>query len=123
MISFNEKNGALLDMPPNHVGRWNLKSFQFVATDYNWEIVDYQIEKSINSKALDQFAHYKFLKNKQRKSSPENILETYQIRLFSNRFYSLKEVIINYYKKKNKLIIENENGELGNAQWIHFKRK
>src|SRR5208337_399944 len=28
LIEFNENNGALLDMPPNHVGRWNIRCFE-----------------------------------------------------------------------------------------------
>ena len=27
IIKFNELNGALLDMPPNHIGRWSKKTF------------------------------------------------------------------------------------------------
>ena len=26
VIEFNENNGALLDMPPNHIGRWSKSS-------------------------------------------------------------------------------------------------
>ena len=39
--AFFELNGALLDMPPNHIGRWSKKAFE--SLEFGWELVDLQV--------------------------------------------------------------------------------
>jgi SAM-dependent methyltransferase len=46
MIEFNELNGALLDMPPNHIGRWNRICFEIIGSRHNLTLEDYQVENS-----------------------------------------------------------------------------
>jgi 2-polyprenyl-3-methyl-5-hydroxy-6-metoxy-1,4-benzoquinol methylase len=40
MIEFNELNGALLDMPPNHVGRWKRRCFEIIGSRHNLTLED-----------------------------------------------------------------------------------
>ena len=43
-IEFNERNGALFDMPPNHISRWTKPAFQALAARAGWTLTDYRTE-------------------------------------------------------------------------------
>jgi SAM-dependent methyltransferase len=45
-IEFNELNGALLDMPPNHIGRWNKKCFEVMARRHGWAVIRHQVDRT-----------------------------------------------------------------------------
>lgn len=122
-IEFNELNGALLDMPPNHIGRWTKKTFQFAADRFGWEIFDYEIEQPNLDETIEQFGLYKYLRNQQIKSSIENMIETYNHRLINNRFYSLKRIMLKLHKRTSKRKIKNAMNDLGNCQWVVFKKR
>ena len=40
-----EQAGGMLDMPPNHIGRWNRKCFDIVAKKYGWSIIKFETPK------------------------------------------------------------------------------
>lgn len=42
--AFNEQNGALLDMPPNHIGRWTPAAFQILGTRHGLRLDRHEIE-------------------------------------------------------------------------------
>jgi SAM-dependent methyltransferase len=37
-VDFQEWSGSLLEMPPNHIGRWSRSAFQIIASRFNLEI-------------------------------------------------------------------------------------
>lgn len=43
-IEFNERSGALFDMPPNHISRWTESAFRALATRAGWTLTDYRTE-------------------------------------------------------------------------------
>jgi SAM-dependent methyltransferase len=43
-IEFNESNGALFDMPPNHISRWTESAFKALASRAGWTLTDYCTE-------------------------------------------------------------------------------
>lgn len=73
-IEFNEINGALLDMPPNHIGRWSLKSFEKLAELYGFEINDHRYAPFEILPSILKFAQYKFLRRAQIDTSIENYI-------------------------------------------------
>ena len=57
---FSEHNGALLDMPPNHIGRWTQSSFGALGKREGWEVAQF-IEQPTNSKeSWQSFSHYRY---------------------------------------------------------------
>jgi hypothetical protein len=64
-IRFNELNGALLDMPPNHVGRYNKKAFEVIAQRYGWNIMEMAIEPYSSLDVMKTVMYYRSLKNAQ----------------------------------------------------------
>jgi hypothetical protein len=43
-IAFNEEHGGLLDMPPNHIGRWTRSAFEVLAKRFGLELVETDVE-------------------------------------------------------------------------------
>lgn len=48
-IEERELAGGMLDIPPNHIGRWNHKCFNVVAEKYGWSIVRFETPKKKQS--------------------------------------------------------------------------
>ena len=64
-IEFNELNDALLDMPPNHIGRWNIMAFQRYAKRNNFVVLQHQCEPANIISEMAQFMKYRLLKKSQ----------------------------------------------------------
>jgi 2-polyprenyl-3-methyl-5-hydroxy-6-metoxy-1,4-benzoquinol methylase len=64
-IEFNETNGALLDMPPNHIGRWNQMAFTKIAQRSGLQLRDHSVEPLSAPAFMAEFAHYRFLRRSQ----------------------------------------------------------
>jgi SAM-dependent methyltransferase len=116
-IEFNELNGALLDMPPNHIGRWNKRCFEEIGRRYGFYIEDYKIENYSFASMANQFVKYRFLRNSQRSGTFSN-----KIQKIRNR-YLLKMVqvigfMINFIAALP--VLTKMNSKLGNSQWVHL---
>jgi SAM-dependent methyltransferase len=65
-IYFNELNGALLDMPPNHISRFSEASVQNLAARNLFELKDFEVQPLENTlEEFKVFCTYKYLKNSQ----------------------------------------------------------
>ena len=69
IIEFNELNGALLDMPPNHIGRWSKKTFIKYCHLNNIKLVNHMVEPFSLKKFLFMFYSYRFLRKAQNQYS------------------------------------------------------
>lgn len=108
-IEFSEKNGSLLDMPPNHIGRYNKKCFEIIATKYNLEIADYKIEDCSYQYAKNMFLGHRKLRNRQKYNSDKIPYWAKPIEKF-NRLIAIIKL-----KKQYK--------QIGPSQWVHFIKK
>lgn len=80
-IQFNELNGALLDMPPNHVGRWNKKCFEEIGRRTGFYIDKYEVERLNFIPMAKTFLTYSFLQKSQQPGTLAN-----KIRRIKNRY-------------------------------------
>ena len=69
IIKFNELNGALLDMPPNHIGRWSKKTFIKYCDLNNINLLEHKVEPFSMKKFLLMFFSYRFLRKAQKQNS------------------------------------------------------
>lgn len=119
-IEFSELNGGLMDMPPNHIGRWNRKCFEIIGKRWGWQIDRFEIEKTdLISKAL-LFYKYRFWRTSQQSGTFANqivqIKNSYLskiMRLLGTGFYSLTDL---------RLLKLLNSEDLGLSQWIHMKK-
>jgi len=121
-IHFLEENGALLDMPPNHLTRWTLDSFTAIATRHNLELIDHAVqhqEKNIIS--FSRFAKFFFLRRSQFHRTISNSVSS-QIKNpvikkggqgFVAAIFALSH--LNTYVKLSRL-------NLSCTQWVHLTK-
>jgi SAM-dependent methyltransferase len=65
-IYFNELNGALLDMPPNHISRFSEASVKNLAARNLFELKDFEVEPLENTlEEFKVFCKYRYLKSSQ----------------------------------------------------------
>ncbi len=69
IIKFNEVNGALLDMPPNHIGRWSKNTFIKYCAINNLNLLEHKIETFSLKRFLLMFFSYRFLRKAQKPNS------------------------------------------------------
>jgi hypothetical protein len=62
---FNEDNGAVLDMPPNHIGRWARSSFESLAEREGWTMVQYREEPVKPLRSWRVFSMYRYARASQ----------------------------------------------------------
>ncbi len=75
IIEFNEINGALLDMPPNHIGRWSKKTFIKFCGLNNLKIIEHKVEPFSLKNFLFMFFSYRFLRKAQNPKSIEAFIK------------------------------------------------
>lgn len=119
-IKFNELNGALLDMPPNHIGRWNKKCFEEVGKQYGFYVKDYRVEESSFTSMAKQFVVYRFMRKSQQKGSFENKISKIN-NLYLLKIMQIIGVAINSITAIPALTKMNYG--LGGSQWIHFIKR
>lgn len=119
MITFNELNNALLDMPPNHVGRWNKKCFEIIASRHGWQLVRHELEEaeSYISKAK-RFMKYQYLHKSQNKGSLANRAERIKSRQLQ-RIFRIGLILMYAVMSASKLFALRAS-LLGAAQWVHL---
>lgn len=117
-IEFNEQNGALLDMPPNHIGRWNRSCFEVIARNHGFTLAEHAVEEFKRLPALYQFAVYRTMKNAQRNGSLENLAFSLKGRLPKAIAIRIMAVV---NLMKGLPAILKMNSTLGDSQWAHFK--
>ena len=119
-IQFYELNGALLDMPPNHVGRWNRMCFEEIARRTGFHLECYEIEPLNFLSMTKQFMKYRFLRKSQDgKSLANRITKVKQknLRLPLQAMGAAVELLMSFS------ILGRIEKTMGNSLWVHLKKK
>jgi hypothetical protein len=119
-IEFNELHGALLDMPPNHVGRWNPDCFAAIARRHDWQLADHQLENEPFAARLKEFALFRFLRAQQRVGTLPNMVGKLRPRLL--RLAVGGSLAAGYAVASLQTLADLAKPHLGNSQWVHFRR-
>ena len=61
-IRFNERSGALPEMPPNHVGTWTKDAFQECAKRAGLRLIEHRVEPVAQISSVKTFFIYRYLK-------------------------------------------------------------
>lgn len=121
-IEFNELNDALLDMPPNHIGRWNKTCFEILAAQYGWRVSLHRIEldESFKRAAL-RFGIYRYLYKSQESSSIANRIE--RVRAKRLRRPLQAAAIAGYALGTPQLFFQLYQSHGGGSQWVHWVKQ
>jgi SAM-dependent methyltransferase len=119
-IEFNEKNGALLDMPPNHVGRWNRDAFVAIAARCGLTLKRHENEPISAGAAIKQLLICRYLRNAQ-------ITES-----IANRFSLIPNRIFRRLAQAGYLLLDGVTSVpvlfrcvavgVGNSQWVQISK-
>ena len=121
-INFHEANGALLDMPPHHIGRYNRRIFEILADRFGWVLKDHRIETSSLTEFLHKFSVYRYQRNAQLGKTLDYFIASN--RLLRNRFSLILKLRLLYLRLVlRKLIAENYQQVGGNTQWVYLVKK
>ena len=71
-IDYNETQGALLDMPPNHISRWTRGAFEAMACRQGWELLDLRTEPMSWRGFIKRDLVYSHMRRAQRSGSLAN---------------------------------------------------
>jgi len=118
-IEFNELNGSLLDLPPNHVGRWNRQSFEVMAHRHGWQVVEHEVQPEGPTAKVKRFAFYRYGNKSQSPNTLANRIEQVPPKLLRR---PLQALAVGWYLlgAVPPLISLLRNPELGEAQWAHM---
>jgi len=106
-IKFNELNDALLDMPPNHIGRFSKKSFALLGEKHGLEIDEIAVEPFTSLDVMKTVMFYQSLKRAQ--FPPVAETAAYRVKRYASIKYMRLQAI---FLHKN----------LGDALWVHYRK-
>jgi SAM-dependent methyltransferase len=119
-VEFSELNGGLMDMPPNHIGRWNRECFEIIGKRWGWQVNSFEIENTdLLSKAM-LFYKYRFWRKGQQSGTLAN-----QIGQIKNPHLNklMRLVGIGFYALTDLASLKLLNSQdLGLSQWIRMKK-
>jgi hypothetical protein len=64
-IEYHERHEGQLDMPPNHVGRWNRTAFETIGRRHGWELRAHVVQSATRRSFLRQIAASRFFQARQ----------------------------------------------------------
>ena len=73
-IYFNQANGSLLDMPPNHISRWSPEHFARAANHYGFRLIESEIQPFEFAKYIKQDLVFSFMRKAQKPGTVANYL-------------------------------------------------
>jgi len=115
-IRFIETHDTVLDMPPNHVTRGNVRALKALASRTGWRLADHRkdVNEPYSARAL-KFAKYRYLRTSQSPRSLANRVETLGV---SRRLRLLRPVVAACYGVACLPdFLALRSGEYGSSQW------
>jgi SAM-dependent methyltransferase len=119
-ITLCEHNGGLLDMPPNHVGRWNAKAYESLGRRHGWSVVEHRVEPAGFRSIVKSVGGSRYM---QRRLTPGSLAN--RASLFRNR--TLRRIAGLPFLFADILAAiptawRHRGDPVGGAQWVHLKR-
>jgi 2-polyprenyl-3-methyl-5-hydroxy-6-metoxy-1,4-benzoquinol methylase len=119
-IEFQETRLGLLDMPPNHVGRWNRTAFAEMGRRYGWELVEYAVEPINRMGLLTHCATGRFFHARHQRGSLTDRMTRIGNRTL-RRLCSLP-VLMAWYLWAIAPALSVPVAEMGGTQWAHLRK-
>ena len=120
-VEFNENHQSLLEMPPNHIGRWTPRSFAALAQRTGWRLVEHRREiEGIGTKSA---RHLKFF-HARRTQNPRTLANRLE-RISSGRWRKAAvavDLALNGWRTIPVLWQLARRPELGDSQWAWLRK-
>ena len=119
-IAFNERSGALLDLPPNHIGRWTREAFEAIAGRHGWRIEAHEIEPEGPRAKAANFAEFRYMRVRQSAGALAQRAERLPQPI---RRPAQAALAVAYALGRPRALAELvRTPGLGNHQWVHLSR-
>jgi SAM-dependent methyltransferase len=119
-IEFNETHGALLDMPPNHIGRWNRGCFERISERHGCRLVEHRYEEQRYIQSAFGLAVYFYLRRAQHRLGFANRIERMD-RGFARKLLRFPAVAAAAVPNLAAFLRVAAPG-LGESQWVHLTK-
>ena len=113
--NFLDKRGIHYDIPPVHIGKYNLNSFKFIAQKYNWQVISHAVEPMRYLNKVKKFIFERYWKNKHTiriEKSNHTIIKHFY------RYLFLAFICLNHFY----IIFSLFRRDFGTSFWIHLKK-
>lgn len=120
-IDFNELHGSLLDLPPNHTGRWTRRSFEVFAQRHGWRVVTHEIESEKPGNKLTRHIAYRYMRKRQDHGSLANYVEQVSGRI-ARRVLQASTAALYAVVALPEIYTLIKAPMLGDAQWVHLQK-
>lgn len=120
IIEFNEQHEGLLDMPPNHIGRWTREAFSIFGKRHGWSLAAHEIEPESLSSKFKLFVKYRVYRARQKEGTL-----VWRAKRLRNRFarkLAMTAIVPLYALSAAPLLVKLKTPDFGHSQWVHFIR-
>lgn len=120
IIQFNEQHDGLLDMPPNHIGRWTREAFSIFGKRHGWSLAAHEIEPESLASKFKLFVKYRVYRARQKEGTL-----VWRARGLRNRFarkLAMTALLPLYAFSAAPLLLKLKAPDYGHSQWVHFIR-
>ena len=119
-IEFHEIHGGELDMPPNHIGRWNPVAFATIGKRHGWALANHVVEPSSRGALLHGLATGRFFQARQTRGTITDRITRLASRPL-RRLCSLLPFGAHYLASIPRALATDPT-VLGGTQWAHFRK-
>jgi SAM-dependent methyltransferase len=117
----SELSGSLLDMPPNHLGRYGPEHISLLGQRTGWKMIEHEVEPSPWWKKCRSYLKFHYLRVAQDPSSVAN-----QVQKFKNpnvrRLFQLVLVVCSIFTS-SKILWQLLDRKFGIALWVHLEKQ
>lgn len=119
--TFNELHGSLLDMPPNHIGRWNRNSFEVMARRHGWRVAGHEVEPDAPRAKLVEHAAFRYMRRRQSPGTWANRIERMAPSPLRRALQGAAAAAY-LLGSPGALSARLRSAGLGSAQWVHLEK-
>lgn len=120
IIEFNEQHGGLLDMPPNHIGRWTREAFSIFGQRHGWRLAAHEIEPESLVSKFKLFVKYRIYRAQQKEGTL--VWRARGLRNRVARKLTMTAILPIYAISSARALLKLGDPSYGNSQWVHFVR-
>ncbi len=120
-IAFNEKNGSLLDMPPNHIGQWTPQAFEIIGNRHRLRLDAIETEPFSIGKFIKEDIVYAYLRRAQQAGTLENWSRRHRSSKIG-KWLGAAAVMMSAPRRGAVWAKVVQSGDLGGSLWAKFTK-